>query len=402
MRSRLALRRAGGAPARPRRLASTSSRPRAAAARCWARRCASASATRRSCAAPAPTSGRSCASAGSTARGGRGRCAASDLLVAALAAPPLGEDECWAEDLEGCAVTDGDRAVGRVRRLVALPSCDVLEVERDGGGRPAGPDGARRDPLGRRRGAAHRRRRCAFLGERARGGAGSTSSRSSPSGSTGSGPAPRAATPSRTAPSCATSTPATHTPLSGGQVDDTPFGGGAGMVLRVDVMDAALRAFYGVDPRRPSQPAPRDRADAGRADARRGLRRRARRGARASRCCAAATRASTSASSSTSPRTRCRSGATCCAAASWRRWSSWTPCCASCPARSDMPTARVEESFSAALEGQPEYPHYTRPARIPRLEGARRAALRTPRGDPHVAADAQPRARVELTRSSLS
>ncbi|MEA2295297.1 MAG: tRNA (guanine37-N1)-methyltransferase, partial [Solirubrobacteraceae bacterium] len=39
-----------------------------------------------------------------------------------------------------------------------------------------------------------------------------------------------------------------HTPLSGGQVDDTPFGGGAGMLLRVDVMDAALRAHYGVDP----------------------------------------------------------------------------------------------------------------------------------------------------------
>lgn len=39
-----------------------------------------------------------------------------------------------------------------------------------------------------------------------------------------------------------------HTPLSGGQVDDTPFGGGAGMVLRVDVMDQALRGFYGRDP----------------------------------------------------------------------------------------------------------------------------------------------------------
>jgi tRNA (guanine37-N1)-methyltransferase len=39
-----------------------------------------------------------------------------------------------------------------------------------------------------------------------------------------------------------------HTTLSGGQVDDTPFGGGAGMVLRVDVMDSALRARYGVDP----------------------------------------------------------------------------------------------------------------------------------------------------------
>ena len=36
-----------------------------------------------------------------------------------------------------------------------------------------------------------------------------------------------------------------HTPLSAGQVDDTPFGGGAGMVLRVDVVDAALQAVYG-------------------------------------------------------------------------------------------------------------------------------------------------------------
>lgn len=39
-----------------------------------------------------------------------------------------------------------------------------------------------------------------------------------------------------------------QTPLTGGQVDDTPFGGGAGMVLRVDVVDAALRARYGDDP----------------------------------------------------------------------------------------------------------------------------------------------------------
>ncbi len=39
-----------------------------------------------------------------------------------------------------------------------------------------------------------------------------------------------------------------HTSLSGRQVDDTPFGGGAGMVLRVDVLDSALRGRYGVDP----------------------------------------------------------------------------------------------------------------------------------------------------------
>jgi tRNA (guanine37-N1)-methyltransferase len=38
------------------------------------------------------------------------------------------------------------------------------------------------------------------------------------------------------------------TPLNWGQVDDTPFGGGAGMVLRVDVVEAALRAHYGSDP----------------------------------------------------------------------------------------------------------------------------------------------------------
>ena len=38
------------------------------------------------------------------------------------------------------------------------------------------------------------------------------------------------------------------TPLKWGQVDDTPFGGGAGMVLRVDVVEAALRARYGEDP----------------------------------------------------------------------------------------------------------------------------------------------------------
>jgi tRNA (guanine37-N1)-methyltransferase len=35
------------------------------------------------------------------------------------------------------------------------------------------------------------------------------------------------------------------TPLSAGQVDDSPYGGGAGMVLRVDVVDAALKAAYG-------------------------------------------------------------------------------------------------------------------------------------------------------------
>lgn len=38
------------------------------------------------------------------------------------------------------------------------------------------------------------------------------------------------------------------TPLGAGQVDDTPYGGGAGMVIRVDVVEAALAARWGDDP----------------------------------------------------------------------------------------------------------------------------------------------------------
>jgi tRNA (guanine37-N1)-methyltransferase len=39
------------------------------------------------------------------------------------------------------------------------------------------------------------------------------------------------------------------TPLKGGRVDDAPYGGGAGMVLRVDVVDAALNGVYAQDER---------------------------------------------------------------------------------------------------------------------------------------------------------
>jgi tRNA (guanine37-N1)-methyltransferase len=39
-----------------------------------------------------------------------------------------------------------------------------------------------------------------------------------------------------------------YTPLRAGQVDDEPYGGGAGMVLRVDVVASALDAVYGGQP----------------------------------------------------------------------------------------------------------------------------------------------------------
>lgn len=38
-----------------------------------------------------------------------------------------------------------------------------------------------------------------------------------------------------------------YTTLSGGQVDDAPYGGGAGMVLRIDVVCAALEGALGTD-----------------------------------------------------------------------------------------------------------------------------------------------------------
>ncbi len=72
------------------------------------------------------------------------------LQVALADAPALEEGEWWAHELEGLAVTDGDREVGTVRRMLELPSVEVLEVERARRHRAARADGRRRDPLARR------------------------------------------------------------------------------------------------------------------------------------------------------------------------------------------------------------------------------------------------------------
>jgi 16S rRNA processing protein RimM len=64
-----------------------------------------------------------------------------ELTVARVGVPELEDDEWWAEDLEGCAVRDGERTVGVVSALLALPSCEVLEVQRaaSSGEHPPGP-----------------------------------------------------------------------------------------------------------------------------------------------------------------------------------------------------------------------------------------------------------------------
>jgi 16S rRNA processing protein RimM len=71
--------------------------------------------------------------------GHAGREAAEALRGAQLAVPPerapaLEPGEYWAHDLAGCAVHDGERHVGEVRRMLPLPSCEALEVALAGGG----------------------------------------------------------------------------------------------------------------------------------------------------------------------------------------------------------------------------------------------------------------------------
>ena len=151
------------------------------------------------------------------------------------------------------------------------------------------------------------------------------------------------------------------TPMKNDRVDDVPFGGGAGMVLRVDVVEAALRARYGVDPvelreqRRVIAMTPGGRLlDDHLADTLggrirhhsavrryRGLRRRV-----IDHFCT---------------EEHLRSAATCWPAGSCRDGRGDTVL-RKLPGSLGHADSATEESFSSALEGGPEYPHYTRPA----------------------------------------
>ncbi|MHB1468085.1 MAG: ribosome maturation factor RimM [Solirubrobacteraceae bacterium] len=59
-----------------------------------------------------------------------------ELLVEAKDLPELDDGEWWAHELEGCVVSDGQRRVGVVLRMLELPSCEALEVDRGDGGAP--------------------------------------------------------------------------------------------------------------------------------------------------------------------------------------------------------------------------------------------------------------------------
>lgn len=78
----------------------------------------------------------------------------TEVTVDGAEAPPLGEGEFWAHELEGCAVLDGEQLVGTVARLIELPSCEALEVRPAHGGEmllvPMVADAVRRVDPGQR------------------------------------------------------------------------------------------------------------------------------------------------------------------------------------------------------------------------------------------------------------
>jgi 16S rRNA processing protein RimM len=68
--------------------------------------------------------------AGVSSREAVERLRGTDLWVPRAETPPLEEDEWLAEDLVGCRVVDGDTPVGVVAKVLAYPSCELLEVQR--------------------------------------------------------------------------------------------------------------------------------------------------------------------------------------------------------------------------------------------------------------------------------
>lgn len=57
-----------------------------------------------------------------------------EMLVRRGDAPELEADEWWSDDLEGCEVRHAQVLVGTVARVIALPTCEALEVRRPDGG----------------------------------------------------------------------------------------------------------------------------------------------------------------------------------------------------------------------------------------------------------------------------
>ncbi len=150
------------------------------------------------------------------------------------------------------------------------------------------------------------------------------------------------------------------TPLRHGQVDDTPYGGGAGMVLRIDVVCAALEAVFGGD----AATVARERA--GSSSSRpAGVSSTTRwppsSPAATSACCAAATKASTS-GCRTSSATVSPIGPYVLSGGELAAQVLLDAVVRKIDGAVSNPESVAADSFSPGLGGFCEHPHYTRPA----------------------------------------
>jgi 16S rRNA processing protein RimM len=69
-------------------------------------------------------------------REGAERLRGQELTLAESDAPTLADGEWWAHELVDCQVRDAQAPVGRVLRMIELPSCEALEVQPLDGGAP--------------------------------------------------------------------------------------------------------------------------------------------------------------------------------------------------------------------------------------------------------------------------
>jgi tRNA (guanine37-N1)-methyltransferase len=165
-------------------------------------------------------------------------------------------------------------------------------------------------------------------------------------------------------------------------VDDTPYGGGGGMVMSAPPLVAAIEAVQGarMTPARVIALGPQGR----RFDQRVAVERSRMEPRRASS--AGATRASTSACSKATWTMSSPSATTCSRAVSWRRWSIIDAVTRLLPGALGNELGAWEESLS---DGCLEHPQYTRPRVFRGLRCAGRAALRRSRAHRPLAAPAE-------------
>jgi 16S rRNA processing protein RimM len=69
-------------------------------------------------------------------REGAERLRGQELTLAERDAPALAEGEWWAHELVDCQVRDAQTPVGKVLKMIELPSCEALEVQPLDGGAP--------------------------------------------------------------------------------------------------------------------------------------------------------------------------------------------------------------------------------------------------------------------------